>query len=102
VAANIGESPLMYWIEWMAGIENAHLLLADHETEVETLFDAMHRVLLRKTEIMCENSPADAVYLTENTSTTLISPDQYRRYCARHIGGCHAAGVPPRDHQAGV
>jgi len=27
-----------------------------------------------------------ALDLMENTSTTLISPDQYRRYCARHVG----------------
>lgn len=85
-ATNIGESPLMYWVEWMAGIENAHFLLADHESKVEALFDAMHRVLVRKTELICESSPADAIYLTENTSTTLISPEQYERYCVRHVG----------------
>ena len=26
------------------------------------------------------------LYLVENTSTTLISPAQYRRYCGRHVG----------------
>lgn len=85
---NIGTSPLMDWVQHLAGVENAHLLLADCPEEVETLFDAMHRVLLRKTGLLCEYSPADALYLTENTSTTLISPDQYRRYCARHVGEC--------------
>lgn len=82
----IGESPLMYWVEWMAGVENAHFLLADHQQEVEELFEAMHSVLLAKTRLFCEHSPADVFYLSENTSTTLISPDQYRRYCARHVG----------------
>ena len=82
----IGESPLMYWLEWLAGIENGHFLLMDYQEEVEALFDAMHRVLVHKTELLCEHSPADVFYLTENTSTTLISPKQYRRYCARHIG----------------
>jgi uroporphyrinogen-III decarboxylase len=81
----IGESPLMHWVEWVAGVENAHFLLADHPDETEALFAAMHRVLLEKTRVLCAHSPADVLYLVENTSTTLISPDQYRRYCYPHI-----------------
>lgn len=86
IAGAIGESPLMWWVEWLAGVENAHWLLADHQEEVEHLFDVMHRVLVRKAEIQCEHSPADMLYMVENTSTTLISPAQYRRYCFRHVG----------------
>jgi uroporphyrinogen-III decarboxylase len=86
VAANgIGTSPLMDWVQWLAGVENAHYLLNEHSGRVEALFDAMHRVMLRKTEIMVEHSPADLLYLVENTSTTLISPEQYRRLCYPHI-----------------
>ena len=85
VCSSIGESPLMRWVEWIAGVENAHLLLADYPEEVEVLFEAMHRVLLEKTRIVAEHSPVDMLYMTENTSTTLISPQQYRRYCYRHI-----------------
>jgi uroporphyrinogen-III decarboxylase len=81
----IGESPLMHWVEWLAGVERAHLMLLDHQDEVERLFDAMHRVLLARAAILAEHSPADVLYLIENTSTTLISPDQYRTYCARHV-----------------
>ncbi len=84
-SSGIGESPLMYWVEWLAGVESAHFLLVDHQQEVEALFEAMHNVLLQKTTLLCEHSPADVFYLIENTSTTLISPDQYRRYCARHV-----------------
>jgi len=73
-----GESPLMEFVEWLAGVENAHYLLADCPDEVDALFDAMHRVLKRKVEIAADKSPADTVYLTENTSTSLISPEQYR------------------------
>jgi len=81
----IGESPLMHWVEWLAGIENAHYLLADYPQEVEELFEAIHQSLLRKTEILIENSPCDIFYMVENTSTTLISPEQYRKYCYRDI-----------------
>jgi uroporphyrinogen-III decarboxylase len=83
---SIGESPLMYWVEYLAGVENAHFLLADHQEEVETLFEALHANLVKSTELLCEHSPADVFYMVENTSTTLISPDQYRQYCARHVG----------------
>jgi len=82
----IGESPLMHWVEWIAGVENAHFLLADYPQEVETLFDAMHSVLVDKTKLVCEYSPADILYMVENTSTTLISPSQYKQYCAQHVG----------------
>jgi uroporphyrinogen-III decarboxylase len=86
IAATIAESPLMYWVEHMAGVENAHLFLADYRDEVEELFDVMHANICRMTEIMVEDCPVDALYMCENTSTTLISPDQYRRYCMHHIG----------------
>ena len=85
-ASWIGESPLMHWIEWVAGIENAQYLLNDYPQGVAELFAAMHRVLERKAEILAERSPSDVLYMNENTSTTLISPAQYRRYCFAHIG----------------
>ena len=83
---SIGTSPLMHWIEWLAGVEQAHFLLMDHRDAVEDLFAAMHRVLVDRTGLLCEHSPADVLYLIENTSTTLISPDQYRQYCVPHVG----------------
>ncbi len=84
-AVTIGESPLMCFVEWLAGLERANYLLLDHPGEVQALFDAMHRVLLEKTRLICERHPADLLYMSENTSTTLISPGQYRAYCRRHI-----------------
>jgi uroporphyrinogen-III decarboxylase len=81
----VGESPLMHWVEHLAGVERAHYLLADLREDVEALFEAMHASLLRRAEILLEHSPADLFYMVENTSTTLISPEQYRRYCLRHI-----------------
>jgi uroporphyrinogen-III decarboxylase len=80
-ASTVGTSPLMVWIEWLAGVEGAHWLLADYPDETEALFAAMRAGLLRKAELMFRHSPADAFYLIENTSTTLLSPDQFRRHC---------------------
>ncbi len=84
-AESIGESPLMYWLEFLAGIQNGQFLLADFPAEVEELFAAQHRLLLRRAEIVSERSPADLLYMVENTSTTVISPAQFRRYCRPHL-----------------
>ena len=85
VIDDMGESALMYFIEWLAGIERGHYLLNDYPGETEDLFDAIHRNLLRRFEISAAHSPADALHLTENTSTTLISPAQYEKYCFPQI-----------------
>lgn len=101
----IGESPLMRFVELLAGVENAHYLLADNTEEVEELFDAMHKELLRRAEIISEYSPADMIYMMENTSTSLISPSQYRKYCFKHINDYGAiveqAGKPLILHMCG-
>lgn len=81
VADNIGESPFMDFVEWYAGIENAQYLVMDYPDEVEELLREMQRVNLRLTELKTEYSPADVLYFTENTSTTIISPTQFSEYC---------------------
>jgi hypothetical protein len=77
----IGTSPLMDFLQHLAGIDHGQYLLADCPGEVEGLFAAMHANLLRRAELICAHVPADLIYLVENTSTTLLSPAQFRRYC---------------------
>ncbi len=84
-AVSIGESPLMHFIEHLAGVAEAHYLLLDYPEEVNELFDAMHGYLLLRAKLLAEQHPADLLYMIENTSTTLISPDQYDEYCLKHI-----------------
>jgi uroporphyrinogen-III decarboxylase len=87
--STVGKSPLQNFVEYLAGVEQAHYLLADYPDEVNELFAAMHKNLLQKVEIDAEHNPADTLNLSENTSTTLISPSQYetisypqmREYC---------------------
>jgi uroporphyrinogen-III decarboxylase len=85
VACWHGTSPLMDWVQHLAGLENGTYLLYDHRERVEALFEAMHNALLRNLEILSEHVPADAIYSGENTSTTLISPEMFRRYAQRHL-----------------
>ena len=104
-ATAIGKSPLMQLVELDAGVEGAHYLLADHQEEVEALFDAMHRVIAARVKVLAEHCPTDVLYMIENTSTTLISPDQFNRYCRRHLQDyaqiCRAAGRDLVLHMCG-
>ncbi len=81
----MGISPLMDWIQHLAGIENGHFMLCDHREEVEALFENMHAFLCRRAEIIAEKCPAPVVYSVENTSTTLISPELFRQYPYQHL-----------------
>lgn len=84
-AYTVGESPLMYFLEYLAGIDNGHYLLCDYGDEVEELFDAIQADLEKRAALACERCSADLFYFAENTSTTLISPTQYGRYCLGHV-----------------
>ncbi|MBM3211730.1 hypothetical protein FJZ33_05905 [Candidatus Poribacteria bacterium] len=85
VTAGIGVSPLMDWIQHLAGIENAHYMLWDYPEDVESLFNAIHINLCRCTEIIAQKCPALVIYSVENTSTTLITPAMFRKYCYKHL-----------------
>ena len=84
----IATTPMMWFVEHHAGVENGHFLLADCPEEVEAFFNAMHRVICRKAEISAEHSPADMFYMIENTSTSLISPMQFRQHCMPTLREC--------------
>lgn len=79
---------LMDFVQLLAGVENCHLFLNDYREEVEALFDAMNRVVVRMMEIEAAAGFGDFYMLVENTSTTLISPDQFRRYCLPTMRAC--------------
>ncbi|OPZ86568.1 MAG: methylcobalamin:coenzyme M methyltransferase [bacterium ADurb.Bin429] len=81
----VGESPFMWWLEYLAGVENGHLLLFDYPDEVTELLDAMHGELCQRARLLAERHPVDLFYMMENTSTTLLSPAQYREYCQPYL-----------------
>jgi hypothetical protein len=83
--SSMGTTPLMHFVQRLAGVDVAQYLLIDHPDEVHELFSVMAKLLYRKCEISAEHNPADLLYLTENTSTTLISPKQFEEYCYPHI-----------------
>lgn len=81
----IGISPIMDWLQHLAGIEEGHYMLLDNQELVEELFSAMHSVLCEKAKLLTEHTDAELIYMVENTSTTLISPRQYDLYCKKQL-----------------
>ena len=101
----VGESPLMNFLEHLANIGNGHYLLHDFPEKTERLFAEMHRNLLMRCRVASSNPFADMFYFSENTSTTLISPDQFVRYCKPQIKEyadiLNRSGVPVLLHMCG-
>jgi len=80
-----GTTPLMKLVEHIVGPVQTHYMLADCPEEMDALIAEMHAANLALVRAVAERTPADLVVSVENTSTTLISPEQFRRYCLRHL-----------------
>jgi uroporphyrinogen-III decarboxylase len=70
----------MFLIEMAWGLENTYYMLQDHREEVEDIIAKLRASLRRYVEVVAA-SPAQVVIQYENTSSTLLSPDVFRRYC---------------------
>jgi len=78
-------TPLMKLVQHRIGPVEFHLMLCDAPAEVEELMAIMHADNLARLKIIADTTPADILVSVENTSTTLISPDQFERYCYPHL-----------------
>lgn len=77
---SILNTPLMNLIETCWGLENTYYLLNDYPAEVEGVLEKLHQVQRLIVERIAA-SPAKVVIEYENTSSTLLSPKVFRRYC---------------------
>ena len=84
-AAGIGISPIMNTMQHLTGLEMGNYLLADHPEAMHGLLEDMHRVVRDTCKMLCKHHPADVFYMIENTSTTLLSPEQYRSLSFPHV-----------------
>lgn len=82
--ASISNSPLMFLIEFAWGLESTYILLHEHREEVEDILSKLHASLKRYVEVLAA-SPAQVVIQYENTSSTLLSPTSFRRYCLPYL-----------------
>jgi len=105
VSEAVVETPFMYYLEYLAGIAEGHMLLADYEEEVEALFEAEDGWCQSRVYTAAEHSPADILYIEENTSTTVLSPNQFRTYCMPYLDKytkiMQKAGRPTAYHMCG-
>jgi uroporphyrinogen-III decarboxylase len=80
-----GTSPLMHLIEHVIGPARTMYFLADYPDEMEALIEQMHEANQAMVRAVAQHSPADVVVSVENTSTSLISPQQFEQHCLRHL-----------------
>jgi len=99
-------SPVQQLLQMDMGVANFYHLLQDHPREMAALLDAMHACRMQEYEIVARRSPAPALILVENTSTTLISPALYRRLSLPQVRGfvaaCHRHGKKAILHMCGL
>ncbi|MBW2621640.1 MAG: hypothetical protein JRD68_01920 [Deltaproteobacteria bacterium] len=77
--ASFSNSPIMFLIEMVWGLENTHYLLHDHPEEVKDILDKLHASVKMNLQVVAE-SPAKVVIEYENTSSTLLSPTILREH----------------------
>lgn len=78
-------SPIMELIQYTMGLENFAYMMADYPDEMEDLIEAVNGANIRMHRIVCEASPAKYFLSVENTSSTLIGPDLFDKYCKVHL-----------------
>jgi uroporphyrinogen-III decarboxylase len=97
-------TPITNFLEDLCGVQQTYFLLADHRAELEACFEVMRARNLETFRLLAE-SPSPVVITYEDTSSTLISPAYYRKYCAPvlddYARACHAAGKPFITHMCG-
>lgn len=77
----LGTSPFMVLLQDYIGVENTYFFLSDYREEMKELMDLMHRQNLKCVETLAKESECDVIVAVENTSTTLLSPSVFRKYC---------------------
>ncbi|MFC1806187.1 uroporphyrinogen decarboxylase family protein [Planctomycetota bacterium] len=85
VMTGMGISPLMDLIQHLIGPMNTYFFLTDCPKPMDTLIAAMHDERLRFLRCLLTACPYDYIVSVENTSTTLLSPAVFERYCWRHL-----------------
>ena len=85
VLTGMGISPVMDLIQHLIGPMNTHYFFADYPDEMDELIGVMHEERLRFLRCLLQNCPYDYIVSVENTSTTLLSPALFEKYCWRHL-----------------
>lgn len=77
-------TPIQRMLQFDMGLEEVAYALMDYEEEMEELFDVMHKVNKKIYKVYAD-SPAKVVIAYEDTSTTVLSPTWFKKYCLEQI-----------------
>ncbi len=104
-AVVIGDTPVQSLVQNQMGVEGFAYALCDYPSELEALMQSMHNSNKEMYKLVAQ-SPAEVVIMVENTSTTMISPDIYRKYSMGHVKDfvdiMHANGKVACVHMCGL
>lgn len=81
----VGPGPLMDLVEHQCGPEHTAFLLYDEPELFAEILQVMHADRMRWYDAVLPHWQADTFWMTENTSTTLISPEMFRRFSVPHL-----------------
>ena len=73
-------TPIQIFLQELCGVENTFYLLHDHTELMEDCFDMMHELNIQAYKLIAEG-PGEVVIGYEDTSSTVISPLFYQKYC---------------------
>ncbi|MCL2351148.1 MAG: uroporphyrinogen decarboxylase family protein [Firmicutes bacterium] len=97
-------TPLATIFENFTGLSNFVYFLADYPDEMNALMALMHENHKKENRVAAQ-SPSPAVFIYEDTSTTTISKELYRKYCKDQIDDyadiVHGEGKPFFVHMCG-
>lgn len=104
VTAEAPPTPIQMFLQELCSVEQTFYFLVDHQDEIETCFDLLHQRNLQAYDLLAQG-PAEVLIDYEDTSSTVISPDYYRKYCHDKIDQyadiCHGAGKCFLTHMCG-
>lgn len=81
----VGPGPFMYCIEHLIGPVNTVYLQMDEPELFSELLEEIHQDKIRCFTSRLPYCQADTFWMAENTSTSLISPTQFRESCMPHL-----------------
>ncbi|MFP4176848.1 MAG: uroporphyrinogen decarboxylase family protein [Candidatus Brocadiia bacterium] len=81
----VGPGPLMNMVEHQSGPVTSIYLMEDAPELFGEVLELMHQDRLRYLRTVLPELEVDTFWLTENTSTTLISPEMFENYCMPHL-----------------
>ncbi|KKT04478.1 MAG: Uroporphyrinogen-III decarboxylase [Parcubacteria group bacterium GW2011_GWA2_43_17] len=81
---SLSTSPVQQLLQYEMGLETFYTLLMTDTHAVEQLMDTMQQKQMERTSLVCQFE-IPMIYQGENTSSTMISPEYYKKYSLPQI-----------------